>query len=75
VARARSAGARPDERPALFGADAPSHTHRHCTPVRLSRGDCSFQFGGASPRMMGGPQPRGEAFGAGANTKPVFALP
>jgi hypothetical protein len=22
---------------ALFGADAPSHTHRHCTPVSLSR--------------------------------------
>jgi hypothetical protein len=24
--------------------------------------------------MMGGPQPQGEVFGAGANTKPVFAL-
>src|SRR5882672_5789312 len=25
------------ERSPLFGADASSHTHRHCAPVRLSR--------------------------------------
>jgi hypothetical protein len=29
---------------------------RHCTPVRLSRGGCSFQFGRASAPIIVGPE-------------------
>jgi hypothetical protein len=38
------------ERAALVGG------YRHCTPVRLSRGGCSFQYGRTSAPMM--PHPR-----------------
>jgi hypothetical protein len=42
---------RASERPALFGAEA-LWAHRHCAPVRLSRGGCSRQFGRASAPMI-----------------------
>jgi hypothetical protein len=41
------------ERAALLAAQvAASCSHRHCTPLRLSRAGCSRQFGRASAPMM-----------------------
>jgi hypothetical protein len=41
--------------------------------IKLSHGDCSFQFGRASAPTMRAPQPRAQMFGAGANTEHGYA--